>query len=83
MDADFGISKALPSLPQEEQDKVVQFLKDQGVNEEEDLKIYTEEDFTKRGLLKPVKAKRLIQFWKKGWNLLISELRLFYMCFYK
>ena len=64
---DFGVSKVLYDLSDEEKRKVVEFIRDDmGVTNESDLLALEESDFTKNNILKLVKARILVKYFKEG-----------------
>ena len=64
---DFGVSKVLHDLSDKEKIKVIKFIKDEmGVTIESDLLALEESDFTKNNILKPIKARILVKYFKEG-----------------
>ena len=61
------MSKVLPNLPIEKANKIVKYLRnDLGLENYEDLKYIEEHDLTKKNLLKPIPARKLIKYWNEG-----------------
>ena len=63
----FGISKALPELSDDEIKNVVTFMKNEmGVTDQNELLDLKESDFTDNEILKPIKARKLLKYFEKG-----------------
>ena len=64
---DFEVSKALSELNESKVEEITFFIKDElGVENKTHLCHITEKDFTSTNMLKPVPARRLINYWKKS-----------------
>jgi len=66
---DFGIFEVLPKLTNEIKGKVLERLRELGVEDSDDLAAVEEDDLTENGLLSEIQARKLVKKWKESKNL--------------